>query len=445
MFRKLKLQFIGTNLAIITVLFVTLTAGVYIVLQINMINHARVFSKQLAEGINSGMLPEISLDENGRQNFHDRPSAERHKPPRSGTYGPLGPPGPPPGSPRDMNRMIPHFFYIKTDSRGRITFQSPGQPFEKTYLAVLAQQVDKTGLDSGLINFRRSKYFFYKTSLAKQPGTLLVFQDLKQEKSIQQLMVVSLIMIAIIYLILAMAGSLFMARRAIKPIQKAWQQQKDFLADASHELRTPLTVIQTNLEVVLGNPQETVASQMDWLTNVWEELQQMTGLVSSLLFLTRVDSEAYRMEKTNFSLDKVTTSVFESFKPLADANNINLSTTITREITCYGDESNIRRVIEILLENAIHYTPPGGKISLQLQQQDKKILLEVTDTGEGIAPEHLDKIFDRFYQVDPSRSKGKVGLGLSIAKSIIENHGGFINVTSHPGSGTTFTIQLPLL
>lgn len=272
----------------------------------------------------------------------------------------------------------------------------------------------------------------------------MVFVDLKQEKKIQQLMVVSLMMIGIVYLALAMAGSLYMAKRAIRPIQKAWQQQKDFLADASHELRTPLTVIRTNLEVVLNNPGETVASQMDWLANIQEELQQMTGLVSSLLFLARMDSQAYRMEKSRFSMNKIVNGVLEAFKPLADAKNIILSAAITGKITVYGDESNIRRVLEILLDNAIQYTPAGGKISLQLQQLDRKILLEVADTGEGIATEHLAKIFDRFYQVDPARSKGKAGLGLSIAKSIIENHDGTIRVISHPGSGTTFSIQLPL-
>lgn len=438
MFRKLKQQFILTNLAIIMVLFITLTAGVYIVLQINMINHAQVFSKRMAEGINSGIFPEFPGDaHDGTPHFNGRPPGGNRKLPEPGTFRP-------PAPPRNGNQMMPPFFYIKMNSQRGIIFQSPGLPFAGTQLAVLADRFFKTGQNSGIINFRHSKFFYYKTALAKLPGTLVVFQDLKQEKKIQQLMVVSLMVIGIIFLMLSMAGSLFMAKRAIQPIQKIWQQQKDFLADVSHELRTPLTVIRTNLEVVLSNPGETVASQMDWLTNVREELQQMTGLVTSLLFLTRLDSESYRIEKTNFSLDKVAVGVTEAFKPLVAAKNIDLSTTIAGKISAYGDESNIRRVMEILLDNAIQYTPAGGRISLQLQQPDKKILLEVTDTGEGIGTEHLAKIFDRFYQVDSSRSKGKAGLGLSIAKSIVENHGGTIHVTSQPGLGTTFTIQLPL-
>jgi signal transduction histidine kinase len=254
----------------------------------------------------------------------------------------------------------------------------------------------------------------------------------------------TLIIIAIGYLFLTTAGSLFMAKRAIAPIQNAWQQQKNFLADASHQLRTPLAIIQTNLEVVLSNPQETVASQMDWLNNVQEELQQMTGLVSSLLFLARLDSGQWTMEKTHFWLDKVVIHLSEVFRPAAAIKSINLDTSITGQVICYGDESNIRQVIEILLDNAIRHTPANGKISLNLQQSEKKILLTITDNGEGIAPEHLSKIFDRFYQVDDSPSKGKAGLGLSIAKSIINNHGGTLLVTSILGKGTTFTIELPL-
>jgi signal transduction histidine kinase len=444
MFRKLKLQFILTNLAIISVLFITLTAGVYFVLQINMMNHARVLAKRIVEGINSGFFPEFPRGPQGRPpHFNGPPPMNRHPMPEPERFRP------PLNLPRDNQRIMPPFFYIKTNSKQHIVFQSPEQPFTKHQLKILVDRAYQTGKNSGQINFHHSNYFFYKAKLKKTadklPGMILFFLNLKQDKMIQQTMVLSLLTIGLIYLMLALTGSLFMAKRAILPIQKAWQQQKDFLADASHELRTPLTVIQTNLEVVLRNPGETVASQMDWLVNVREELDQMTGLVSSLLFLTRMDSGSYPMEKTNFSLDKVATGVSEAFNPLATAKNIVLSTSIPEKIDYYGDESNIRRVMEILLDNAIQYTPDYGKISLRLQLTDKKILLEISDTGEGIAAEHLPKIFDRFYQVDPSRSKGKAGLGLPIAKSIIENHNGTIQVTSQPGMGTTFSIWLPLI
>lgn len=440
MFRKLKLQFIFTNLAIITALFVSLTVGAYILLQINMINHAEFFSQRLAAGINSGILPGFPTPEHGRApRFMDRPLYDNKRPP--GPFGPFGSIG----SPHEKKSYFPPVFFIKTDPKGGTKFHSFKQPFDAVHFKFPVKQILKTKKTSGTINFLHSKYFYYKTSLQKEPGMLLVFLDLKQEKNIQLSLVISLIITGIIYLFLSMAGSLFMANRAIGPIQKAWQQQKDFLADASHELRTPLAIIQTNLEVVLSNPQETVASQSDWLNNVQEELQQMTILVSSLLFLARIDSQHDVINKSYFPLDKVVARVSEAFKPIILGKNINLCTAITSNITCYGDESNIRQVLEILLDNAIRHTPCCGKIVLNLAQSEKKILLTVADTGDGIAPEHLDKIFDRFYQEDASRSKGTAGLGLSIAKCIIESHGGTIQVASVLGSGTTFTIQLPLL
>jgi signal transduction histidine kinase len=453
MFRKLKLQFILTNLTIITALFVSLTTGAYILLQIKMINHVEFFAKKFAAGINSGIFPDFPSGDHAQPpHFHNGPPDGDNRPPGfPGFPGPLSPSDRPglPGPFHDNGSLLPAVFFIKTDHAGGIIFKSFKQPVDTAHLAALARYILKTSQNSGIINLLRSKYFYYKTPLKKamdlkNPGSLVIFQNLKQEKNIQRSLVISLVITGIVFLILAMAGSLFMAKRAVGPIQTAWQQQKDFLTDASHELRTPLAIIQTNLEVVLNNPQETVLSQMEWLNNVKEELQQMTTLVSSLLFLARVDSKQWVINKADFWLDKMIARVTEAFKPIVTANNIDLITSPTSEIIYYGDESNIRQVIEILLDNAVQHTPAGGKISIQLHRTDQKILLSIADTGEGIAAESLEKIFDRFYQADAARTKGKAGLGLSIAKLIIENHGGTIHAASQPGSGTTFTIQLPL-
>ncbi len=471
MFHKLKLQFVLTNLAIITALFVSLTIGAYTLLQIKMISHAEFFSKRLASGINSGMLPEIpAWDEHppaaGNHGFPGLPRLEHFdfpQPPRPEYFGPPKPPRflvKPPGpfepfrlpGPFPLARgdrgFLPPVFFIKLNPAGKVIYQSPGLAMLPNLVRDLAQATEKivkNPKDTGTIDLLHFKYFYYQTALTTQAGRLIVFQDLRQDKNIQQSLVVALLIIGAIFLVLAMIGSLFMAKRAIAPIQKAWQQQKDFLADASHELRTPLAIIQTNLEVVLSNPEETVTAQMDWLNNIHEELQQMTTLVSSLLFLARVDADQCALEQTNFALDQLVSRMGEAFRPLAKAKHIRLEKEIAGPVTCYGDESHLRRVIENLLDNAIRHTPAGGKITLRLQQSAKKILLTVTDTGEGIPPEHLAKIFDRFYQVDASRSKGKSGLGLSIVKHIVEKHGGTIQVASAPGSGTTFAIQLPAL
>lgn len=434
MFRKLKLQFILTNLVIITSLFVSLTIGAYLLLQINMINHAKFFAERMAEGINSGMLPESFPDLNRQPRFEAKENKQ--------DLGPLKPLGLPPVMPLEEGR--PKIFYVKTDFNGKIFLKSSKLSLSNSQLNEFLKQIVENNKMSGIINLLHSNYFFYKTPLPKELGILVIFQDLKRDKNIQQSLVISLSIIGVIYLVLSTLGSLFMANRAIKPIQNAWKQQKDFLADASHELRTPLAVIQTNLEVIISNSEETVANQKDWLTNIQEELQQMTGLVSSLLFLARVDSHQTVMEKEFFSIDKLVIRTSEAFKPLASSQGIDFSLAIPERIVYCGDELYIRRVLEILLDNAIRHTPVGGKIAIALNQTDKELIMSVSDTGEGITKEHIDKIFDRFYQVDVSRSNGKAGLGLSIAKSIIEKHGGKIVVDSQPKEGTIFTIHLPL-
>lgn len=244
-------------------------------------------------------------------------------------------------------------------------------------------------------------------------------------------------------MILSIFGSLFMANKAMVPIQNAWQQQKEFLADASHEFRTPLAVIQTNLEIVRDNPTETVSSQEQWLNNIYEETICMTTLVESLLFLARADSHQQLLTKEHFVLPQAVSKSVELLRPVGNAKGITLIMKSQEEFLYHGDESKLRQVVNILLDNALRHTPTGGRIMVTLENLQQHILLSVTDTGEGIAPEHLDKIFERFYQSDSSRSQGGTGLGLSIAKWIVESHNGRISVVSSIGKGSSFSVFLP--
>lgn len=429
MFRKLTLQFMMANLMILTFLFITLTSGAYLVLHFRMMNHAEFFAKRMAEGINSGMFR--------KEERESRPS------PRFGIKA-----NPPSSSSREFKKerfTPPVVFFIKTAPDGEIFYNTGNIPVNLGELNPVVQKIIKGSKESGTIRLADSQYFYYQTPLTKESGTLVIFQGLKMEKINQYSLITTLILLGGVYLVLATFGSLYMAKRAITPIQRSWQQQKDFLADASHELRTPLAVIQTNLEVIMGSPEETVASQLDWLTNIKEETEQMAALVSSLLFLARADAHQHVLNKHDFYLDQLVTRIVEAFRPLADNGKVEIDLDLQENTLFYGDEANLRQMLENLLDNALRYTPAGGRIRIGLHQAEKKIRLTVGDTGTGIGAEHLDKIFDRFYQADKSRSKGKAGLGLSIVKSIVENHNGTIRVQSEPGVGTTFTVQFPIV
>jgi len=194
-----------------------------------------------------------------------------------------------------------------------------------------------------------------------------------------------------------------------------------------------------------GNPEETVASQSKWLDYSLLETERMSKLVGDLLFLARADSQQQTLEITQFSLDTALHEVIESFKPLAETSGILLESSLTSEITFMGDAFRIKQLLIILIDNAIKYTPSGGQVTVGLQNRDTSVEITVSDNGEGIEPEHLAKIFERFYRVDKARSQQKegTGLGLAIAEWIIQSHHGQVKVSSSPGEGTTFVISLP--
>lgn len=406
MFKKLRLKLIFVNLAIITTLFLLLTVGAYFFSQNEMTHRAESLTRRVAFDINSGIIKDLPK--------HEKPI-----------------PGPRP-------------FFVKTDPAGTITFASESNSMDTDSLAELSRQTQQTTAVSGVIVFGQKKYFYFKAPLDAQAGLLIVFHDFEHEQNMLHDLLLALGSIGAVCLLLSFFGSLFVANRAMIPIQKAWQQQKDFLADASHELRTPLTVIQTNLEVICQNQDATVASQYKWLNHISDELTNMTTLVDSLLFLARTDSQQHFIEKNRFYLGEALTKAVEPFQPVAAAKAIDLKLLLERQMMVCGDEAKLKQVIGIILNNALRHTLAEGSISLHISQSDDKAIIAITDTGEGMEAQHLDKIFDRFYQVDHSRSKGGAGLGLCIAKWIIESHGGMIQVDSKLGAGTTFTIYLPL-
>ena len=232
----------------------------------------------------------------------------------------------------------------------------------------------------------------------------------------------------IILIIAVVIGSMLISNLAIRPIQKTWQQQLDFTADASHELRTPLAVIQSNLEIVMEAEDTTVAQQMKWLKNIESESHRMAELVDALLTLSRADTGTNQPQLEDLPLFPLINIKKEAFSPLAGIHHIDIQTDIPEDMVIHADRSKIEQLFAILIDNAIKYM---GR--------------PVIDTGMGIATEDLPYLFQRFYRADKSRSntvKG-TGLGLSIAQIIVQEHKGEIHVESTPEIGTTFTIYLP--
>ena len=247
-------------------------------------------------------------------------------------------------------------------------------------------------------------------------------------------------------IIMAFIGSWLLSNMAIRPIKAAWQKQLDFTADASHELRTPISVIQTNLELVMDNPDETVGSQMKWLKNIEAENKRMTKLVEDLLTLSRAGTDQQFLEVETFMLDKAVLETLTPFEPIASLKNIELIVQVSDKFSFYGDRKRIKQLCVILVDNALNYTGDSGTVTISLEHNGREAILTVSDTGCGIEPEHINKIFDRFYRVTKTKKlhQDGSGLGLAIAKWIVQEHGGTIEVISSPDIGTTFTVHLPL-
>ena len=248
---------------------------------------------------------------------------------------------------------------------------------------------------------------------------------------------------------LAMAAfffvGLFLSSLALRPVAAAWKQQRQFVADASHELKTPLTVILANTGIVLSHPTDTVSGQSKWLEYTQEEARQMKGLVEDLLFLAKSDGARQEFQPVSIDLSELIQGCLLPFEPVAFEANVRLESQVEPGLTITGDEAQLRRLVRILLDNGVKYAGTGGAVTLVLARQQDKLRLTVHNTGAPIPPEHLPHLFERFYRADAARDRaqGGYGLGLAIAKAIVEHHRGKISVASSAEAGTSFTVLLP--
>lgn len=414
MFTELRMKLTRINIAVMALLCVLLLGGTYLIMRVVIFNQ----SQQMLQLIVSDAAATQSL----------------------------------PAAPKSINpystRHASRYFYLKLDSAGKITDHSSDIPsdIDMKQLSALAQRLFQKGDHNGEIDFHDTTYSFLKTPPSPPNNELiLAFVNIERDKEILHFLLIIMTVLGIIYLISSYIASRYLANKALQPIIQSWHRQQDFVADASHELRTPLAVIQTNLELVQGNAEETIESQKKWLGYIDLEVKRLTQLINDLLFLARADSSQHVLNQTEFSLTSALQMTVESFQTLAANLDIELTFFSPANLRIYGDENKLRQLVIILLDNALKHTPAQGKITVSMQQQGKNTLIQVQDNGEGIPREHLPHLFDRFYRVDKTRSKqtGGTGLGLAIAEWIVKSHQGTIKVDSTPNRGTLFTITLP--
>jgi heavy metal sensor kinase len=230
----------------------------------------------------------------------------------------------------------------------------------------------------------------------------------------------------------------------IARLDEAFARQKRFTSDASHELRTPLTVMQADLGLALARPRS-AEEYRQTLVSMDEEVGRLSSIVNDLLVLTRIDVDPAGMPHDPVALHELLMGLVKRVRAIAAERDVAVSTDRLEPVTVVGDATRLRQLFTNLLENAVTYTQPGGRVTVRLERTRDGARISVSDTGIGIAREDLSRIFERFYRADEARLQNPhgTGLGLAISRSVVQAHRGEITVQSTPGAGTTFTVLLP--
>ena len=405
MIRQLRLKFVAICMALVTVVLVVVFSLLYVSFRQNIDDLSRQVLHQAAQTPSrtpGGHVPEIGITLGGDQ------------------------------------VQLPYF---TVDIWGGVAYVSGGtyadledtDTLECILADCLAQEADEGEISGYQLRYLRQD---------RGPFQRIAFVDMSMGQAILREMMEPFVIIAVLALLLLGGAAMLLSRWVTRPVERAWEQQKQFLSDASHELKTPLTVILSNAELL--ESAELSDRPARWADNIRSEAGRMRSLVEEMLTLARGDHMSRTAPLTEVSLSDVAYDCALAFEPVAFEAGMDLSYEIADETPVQGDAEGLRRILSVLLDNAIKYGAPGGTVRLSLQKTDRHARLEVSNPGEPIPPEQLSRLFERFYRADASRSEQTgFGLGLSIAAAIAKEHHGEIKAESDAVS-TRFIFTLPL-
>ncbi len=358
-----------------------------------------------------------------------------------------GPFGPPPS--QGFSSML----IVCFDQSGNLLPGENSRGLPSTFLAnTLVQSAIQKGSDNDIVNAGGTIGQIYRYA---QPipsptgsgyvGVVVIGESVKAQEAALALLLTLLLAIGG-SLLGAGLGGLFLANRALAPARLAWSNQQRFIANAAHELRTPLTLLRADAEVLLRGRKRLEAEDAALLEDIVAEANHMATIANNLLTLARLDSGSIHREHEVLGLAELAREGTRRVQAFAEQGGITVQEENANDPYVIGDPMLLEQALLVLLDNAIKYNRQGGRVFVRTAERDEQALLEVRDTGIGIASEHLPHLGERFYRVDKARSReaGGTGLGLSIARSIAVAHGGTLTISSVSGQGTTVTFALPL-
>ncbi|MBO4452985.1 MAG: HAMP domain-containing histidine kinase [Clostridia bacterium] len=342
--------------------------------------------------------------------------------------------------PKGMSLEVPYesrFFIVIVSADGE-TIQSDLSRIVSVDGDSAKEYIEKaleSGSDRGFIgSFRFSK-------TATENGTRIIFLDCGRKlDSFKSFLRIS-VFVGIGGCIVVFIAFILTAGRIVSPIAESYEKQKRFISDAGHEIKTPLTIINANVDLLETD------GEKEELSDIRHQTKRLTELTNNLILLSKMEEAEHTLQKIEFPLSDLVTETVGSFRAPAASHGIELSTEIAPGITANGSPDAIRQLVSILMDNAVKYSPDGGKIKAGLALHRKSAVITVGNTAkEKISESDLPRIFDRFYRSDVSRNSGTGGhgIGLSIAKAVVEAHGGSISASTSDGSDFLVTAVIPL-
>ena len=344
-----------------------------------------------------------------------------------------------PGKPMDDEVRLP-FFTVQISSQGELIAAGGGyfDLSDREYLQEIINTALLSDQESGELDEHDLRYLKAVTPR----GFTIVFSDTTTERSTLTALLYSCLGIFFVAMVVFLGISILLSRWVIQPVAKAWDQQRQFVADASHELKTPLSVIMANAELMQSDD----SGETDLKTcsgNILSVTYQMRSLVENMLEMARVDNGTVKMNFETVDFSQLVSDAALSFQLLYEEKGQGLCCAVADNIEIHGSEQHLYQVMDVLLDNALKYSTPGGMVRVDLVSNGKTCVLSVASPGEPISGEELKNIFKRFYRADKARAmNGSYGLGLSIAESVVEAHKGKIWAESKNGCNI-FYVQIP--
>ena len=324
-------------------------------------------------------------------------------------------------------------FTVLFDENGKVieTFTEYIYAIDKEQAIEYAEEVLDGDNARGWISSYRYKVFRAEF----ESGVVFVDGSMNRSAMVQSIAIAGVVLLVCAVLVLTLI--LLLSKRAVKPIAESYEKQKQFITDANHELKTPLTLILANLDIA-----ESELGKNEWLDDIRSEGHRMTELVNQLVALSRMDEENHTLNLSNVALGRMVADTVSEFEPLAVSRGKTIGANIDTDIIYHGDEALLRRLVGILMDNAIKYCDHGGDIALTLHR-GRHIVLTVENTYASVGELELNRLFDRFYRADKARTfKGGYGVGLSMAKAIVENHKGEIAAYKKDNTHIGFKVVL---